>query len=231
MGIGYNPSIVTNGLVFCLDAGSPRSYPGSGTLWTDASGNANNGTLVNGVGYNSANLGSLVFDGVNDYVTIPNNASMRPSTELTVECVIYPTSTPASWSQLIGYGQADYTNGNYLLFLETATTVCRALARVNNTEYRCNTSFTAPVNQYTFVSFTMKCGDAIRSYFNGTADITAELPNGTFTYNGTVSPYQIASPGGSWFPGRIPIMRLYNRALSATEVLQNFNAVRGRYGI
>ena len=61
--------IVTDGLVLCLDAANPKSYPGSGTTWTDLSGNGNNGTLVNGVGYNSDNGGSLSFDGVNDYVS------------------------------------------------------------------------------------------------------------------------------------------------------------------
>jgi hypothetical protein len=59
--------IVQSGLVLNLDAGVSASYPGSGTNWTDLSGNGNNGTLVNGVGYNSANNGSFVFDGVNDY--------------------------------------------------------------------------------------------------------------------------------------------------------------------
>jgi hypothetical protein len=53
MAISYNPRIVTDGLVLALDAGNPKSYPGSGTTWTDLSGNGNNGTLVNGVGYNS----------------------------------------------------------------------------------------------------------------------------------------------------------------------------------
>lgn len=63
------PPIVTNGLVLHLDAGDTASYPVTGTTWTDLSGNGNNGTLVNGVGYNSANGGSLVFDGVNDRVS------------------------------------------------------------------------------------------------------------------------------------------------------------------
>ena len=63
MGTSYNPHIVSDGLVLCLDAANPRSYPGSGTSWYDLSGNGNNGTLVNGVGYSSDNAGSLVFDG------------------------------------------------------------------------------------------------------------------------------------------------------------------------
>jgi hypothetical protein len=67
MGIAYNPAIIRSNLVLCLDAANPKSYPGSGTTWTDLSGFGNNGTLINGVGYSSDNLGSLSFDGVNDY--------------------------------------------------------------------------------------------------------------------------------------------------------------------
>jgi hypothetical protein len=189
----------------------------------------NNTVTANSLTY--ASDGTFSFNGSSNFISIANSSTIRPSTELTVECIIKPTTTPTSWSQLIGYGQADYPNGNYLLFLETASTLCRALARVNNTEYRCNTSYTAPVNQFTYITFTMKTGDAIRSYFNGVANITSALPAGTFTYNGTTSAYQIGSPGGSWFPGEIPSMKVYNRALTAAEVQQNFNALRGRYGL
>jgi len=188
-----------------------------------------NTVTANSLTYNAN--GQFSFNGTSNLLSITNSATIRPSTELTVECVIKPASTPSSWSQLIGYGQAAYTNGNYLLFLETASTICRALARVNDVEYRCNTSYVAPVNQFTHITFTMKTGDAIRSYFNGIPNITAALPAGTFTYNGTTSAYQVGSPGGSWFPGEIPLMKIYNRALSAAEVQQNFNALRGRYGI
>lgn len=66
MALAHNPKIVTDGLVLCLDAANPKSYPGSGTVWSDLSGNGNNGTLVNGVGYNSNNGGYLTFDGSND---------------------------------------------------------------------------------------------------------------------------------------------------------------------
>ena len=68
MSINYNPRIVTDGLVLLLDAGNTKSYPGTGTTWTDISRNGNNGTLTNGPTFDSANGGSLVFDGVDDYV-------------------------------------------------------------------------------------------------------------------------------------------------------------------
>ena len=68
MGLAHSPSLVMNGLVLALDAANPKSYPGSGTTWTDLSGRGNTGTLTNGPTYSSANGGSLVFDGTNDYV-------------------------------------------------------------------------------------------------------------------------------------------------------------------
>ena len=83
------------------------------------------------------------------------------------------------------------------------------------------------------MTFTMKIGDAIRSYFNGTAsgNVVSLPAGGIFHYGGTTSPYQIVGLGSSWLNGSIPLVRLYNRALTAQEVLQNFNALRGRYGI
>jgi len=72
MGTSYNANIVTDSLVLCLDAANPRSYPGSGTTWYDLSGNGHNGTLVNGVGFNSGERGSMIFDGTNDYIDYGN---------------------------------------------------------------------------------------------------------------------------------------------------------------
>ena len=78
MGLAHSPKIVTNGLVLCLDAGNTKSYPGSGTAWTDLSGRGNNGTLTNGPTYSSTNGGSVVFDAVDDYVTVPHNRILYP---------------------------------------------------------------------------------------------------------------------------------------------------------
>jgi len=74
MGAAAGPDIVEDGLVLCLDAANPKSYPGSGNTWTDLRGNGNDGTLVNGVGYDSANNGSMVFDGVDDSIQSSNLA-------------------------------------------------------------------------------------------------------------------------------------------------------------
>jgi hypothetical protein len=81
----HSPKIVTSGLVLCLDAANKLSYPGTGTSWYDLSGNANTGTLTNGPTFSVANMGSIVFDGVDDYVNIPNNSSFNVTDNISVE--------------------------------------------------------------------------------------------------------------------------------------------------
>ena len=74
MATDYNHSIVTDGLVLCVDAANTKSYPGSGTTWTDISGKNHNGTLINGPTFSSDNMGGIVFDGSNDAVTLSANS-------------------------------------------------------------------------------------------------------------------------------------------------------------
>jgi len=88
----YGPKIVTSGLVLCLDAANKRSYPGTGTTWTDLSGNSNNGTLINGPTFNAGNQGGIVFDGTNDYISIGSQNIVGTGTSpFSVELCIYNT--------------------------------------------------------------------------------------------------------------------------------------------
>jgi hypothetical protein len=207
-------------------------------LWYDLSGNANNGTLAGATGgptSNVSNKGNILFDGVDDSVLITNNATLRPSTELTIEYVI-KGSTPAGWNPIIGYGNGDYTNGNYLCWVETGGAL-NSLCRINNsgtvTEYRQYSGIGISSTALKCMSFTMRIGDSIRSYYNGVDTNTPTvLPSGgSFYYGGTTSAYQISGAGGAWLNGNIYYMRLYNRALTATEVMQNFQATKTRFGL
>jgi hypothetical protein len=90
MSLQHSPRIVTDGLVLCLDAANRQSYPGSGTVWTDLAG-SNNGTLTNGPTFSSANGGSLVFDGSNDYINLQNPSALN-LTELTVSAWVRTTT-------------------------------------------------------------------------------------------------------------------------------------------
>ena len=96
MAAASGPNVVEDALVLALDAGNTKSYPGSGTTWTDTVG-GNTGTLTNGPTYNPDNGGAIVFDGTNDYVTIPDSEDLEfGSGDFTIEAYIYPTGVPSS---------------------------------------------------------------------------------------------------------------------------------------
>ena len=117
------PRIVTDGLVIYVDAGNSKSYPGTGTSWYDISGSGNDGTLINDVGFNSDNGGSLVFDGVNDYVNC-GSISSQFTANVTAETWIYLSSQSGDWVRIIGTGGVSgnitfglwYSSGGRLLW-------------------------------------------------------------------------------------------------------------------
>ena len=104
MGLSHSPRIVTDGLVFCVDAGDKMSYPGAGTTWTDLSKNRNNGTLTNGPTFDSANGGSIVFDGTDDYVNF-GSQTWDISTNLTIDFFIkFNTLNSAAYYTMFSFG-------------------------------------------------------------------------------------------------------------------------------
>ena len=211
--------VVQSGLILNLDAGASTSYPGSGTTWTDLSGNSNTGTLTNGPTYSSANGGSIVFDGTNDYVTI--NLS---------KATIGSNLTFSIWIQCLG-GQsgngvfqiADGLNNGipWILLQRTTSTTVRWYLNENY-------GITTNLSDSTYANLTLT--------YNGTTWIVYKNGISDGTYTGNLGGY----PGNSiwlgngyygFFNGNIAQASVYNRALSATEVSQNYNALRGRYGI
>lgn len=206
---GYNSSIATTG-------------------WYDSSGNGNNAVLQGGVTYSFSNGGCMSFDGVDDYAVITNTASLRPSTELTISMWLKATTIPGGWSIL--FGQNPYSGGPLIFTEASAAGQIRALHYPNGSEVRCNTNYNISTSVFTNAVFTFRTGDAIRSYFNGVASTTAALSAGTFSYN-TSNAYLIGYNGGNWFNGQIGNVAFYNRALSPSEVLQNYNALKGRFGL
>jgi len=219
------PNIVTDELKLALDAGSQRSYAGSGTTAYNII-DSSSVSLVNGVGFNSDNGGFWDFDGTDDYIQIPNTASLEPQNELSIEMFVKAQSIQSGWSIL--YGKNPYNPGA-IVFLETGGQKIRAVHYVGSTEYRCNTNVTISTSAWIHVVFTFKTGDAIRSYFNGVASTTTALPAGTFSYGNY--PYLVGHQGVSWPDIECGIVRSYAKALSATEVTQNFNAQKSRFGL
>ena len=245
MAVGYNPRIVTDGLVLALDAGNTKSYPGSGTTWSDLSGNGRNATLYNSVAYSSEKNGCLDFNRTDDsYATIPHDA--------TISNQVFGTSNNFTLSAWFVIDQ--YTN--YSCFIQKA----------NSGSYSNSTAglWSEATNELVFVMGTNEganpAGSFLRIYYTGAdpgrwynmvgvADGTNAILyiNGeqhgsavniastlTRTRSENTSDITIGRRSMNATPecdGRIANISVYNRGLTSAEVKQNFNATRGRFGI
>ena len=221
MGVSAGPNVIDTGLVLALDAGDTNSYSGIGTTWTDLSGNGNNGTLVNGVGYTSSNGGSLTFDEVNDYVDcgqILNNSAYTKIAWFRPE-----TST----ANIISGGSATSQHAFWMAGSEHTL-----YSGHNNSWYIVSHRPNDPgdmLNQWWCGAVTFNTSTGWVLYLNGEqvdtdSDTTAPTGDGTVF----ISAYGAAA---NLFDGDIPVVQIYNRALTASEIQQNFNAIRGRFGI
>jgi hypothetical protein len=230
------PYIVLDGLVLYLDAGITQSYSGSGTTWLDINGLGpkNNGTLTNGPTYNSANGGSIVFDGVDDYVTsTPVQPTLftlsswfkatGPPTNNDSTGGALITSSPQLFGGTVQYGLFYSWLSERLIFLVQTNT--EFLPTLNNNILR-NTIYNV-VGVYN--------GEQRRIYVNGVLNNTDNFTtNPIYPGSGEINT-QIGRWGFSGyernFNGNIFNTMIYNRALSASEVLQNYNAQKGRFGL
>lgn len=234
MAVGYGSSIVTNGLVLCLDAGNVRSYTGSGTTWTDLSGRNNTGTLVNGTGFSSNNAGILTFDGANDYVNFGNNTDLNSlAGDFTFEI----------WVNLLSGGSDRYgrviANGNYagsgiaagfaMIFDNVPNILAFSYADpVANIPDGTGGNSNILVNTWYQIVIT-RVGSTLSFYRNG-----ALIQTRTYAASLTTSlDFTMGVNPSKSEPCRMQVgaFRRYNRGISADEVLQNFNAHRGRFGI
>ena len=230
----------TDGLVQHLDAGNKNSYPSTGTTWTDLSGNGYNGTLVNGPTYNSSNSGYIVFDGTNDYVT---TADVNHGTsEFTLEswvyfsafnsnnCIIKKNTDNDYWPVFslnvdnTGVIRGYYSTQTYGACLEGAYTS----TGIVTTGQWVHLAYSKGAGGYTTMkiykngisqSFSYYLyGSHINEVCNSSKPVIIGIDFDTPNY---VSPVN----------GRIPIVRIYNRQLSSTEMLQNYNIQKARFGL
>jgi hypothetical protein len=218
MALNHSPKIVTSGLVLALDAANPKSYPGSGTVWTDLSGKGNNGTLVNGVGYSGDNLGSLVFDGVNDYVNCGNIGNTSTSSyEIWFRITSIPGDSRVLFSDNITKAGLGFYQSNSFILSSGGSGDTQRLCDLNNLN---SSGWNYVVVVYNNKTPSCFINTIEASYF------------GTNYWTNTTNNFEIGRrSSGSNFAGFIGIVKIYNRVLSSLEIQQNFNALRGRYGI
>jgi hypothetical protein len=225
--VSGGPNTVLNNLVLYLDAANSVSYPGTGTTWTDLSQGGNNSTLVNGPTFNTANGGSIVFDGTNDYVNLgnPQILNFGDSSSYSI-CFWLIKFTPfKNYDEIISKG----ISGNQRIHFLIDSTGKLWRWDAFSTDGLVLNKWTSII--YTYNSTGINSGTEV-FYLDGiqTSTRTGSMPSWV-TSNDIWLGYHAIS-GGSWpFNGRIAQTLIYNKALSATEILQNYNATKGRYGL
>jgi len=221
-----NASIVTDGLQLYLNAGNSSSYSGSGTTWTDLSTNSYSTTLTNSVGYSSSNGGSLTFDGFDDYVDTNQSLASETfsvsawfkTTAGGIKMIISKESVGGNpWNYRI------WVNGGQIVAdisqITTQSSLSSVLSNYNNGSWY-NVMFTRNDSNWYL-------------YVNG-SQVNTKLDNyvGSITNSQEVWIGRSAYLGGSYpFNGSISEVMVYNRVLSSTEVLQNYNATKSRFGL
>jgi len=218
--------IVTNGLALNLDAGNSFSYAGSGTTWYDVSGNNYSGSLINGPTYTSDNSGAIIFDGTNDYASISSNSNFNNGNNITVEAWVLCTN----WST--------YTHP---MIVAKGINVEWILWKSNDVGYVGKLGWRGAGTAYTTTSLPnntwVQCVGSIGSvgqkvYLNGILEST--VGNTTFTsgnVNVTIAAGLVTGSPSNLLGANVAITRIYNRQLTDAEVLQNYNATKGRFGL
>ena len=232
MGFYRGPNIVTDGLVFAIDAGSERSYPGSGTVATDLVG-TNNGTLTNGVGFSNVNGGTWDFDGVNDYIDI-GNVNPATGSAITLSAWVKLDSIPSSqaspYPQIIGKRDIDLQRAYFFSFIKAQNKVYWEIK---------DNAGTYHTLQSTKNSWTTTEWYCINVTFNGSTGLAQIHINGVLDNSTTWSlsyiPQTTATSriggGNYWLDGKISNFKIYDIALTGTQSLQNFNAQKTRFGL
>ena len=224
MALVHSPRIVTDGLVLALDAGNTKSYPGSGTTWSDLI-ESNNVTLVNGPTYSSADGGSIVFDGVNDYVNCGKTATQLGvyDADYTFDAWVYPTNLSGDRT-MFGTDQSALRQGLHLVFRNGV---------IYQGHYASDFSAgSATLDAWNNISYTyIKSSGLASIYKNGVLQGSGTIASFIGTTNILLGRWGASNFTFANFSGNGSNYKIYNKALTAAQVEQNFNAFRGRYGI
>lgn len=234
------PPIVTDGLILHLDAGNASSYPGSGTTWFDLSGNSNDGTLVNGVGYSTDVGGTLTFDGVDDYVNVSYSQTVVTNylSDWTISIWYESDGNLATGTDvLFAFGETTDNDPLYILGpsgLESGTQAeqARLLIRneLNSVLLLQSTSTFFFNNTWTNLTF-INDNNTISVYKNGVFDTNFTyshnlINTNTFTLAGLLRTSLCCN-----LDTKIGAVLMYDKLLTASEILQNFNATKDRFGL
>jgi hypothetical protein len=220
MAFQYSPKIVTDGLVLYLDAANTKSYVSGSTTWNDISRSNINGTLVNGPTFNSGNGGSIVFDGVDDGVNLISTITLGNG-NWTISMWAYANSFPSNYGRLISNNNSGPVSNAFGM---ASGKISYHSYLVSWTQQLGNTTLNVG-NWYNLI--WVNTSGSMVMYVNGVAD------SNSFTST-TSNGGPINCIGKNWansFSGRVATTQIYNRALTQTEITQNYNATKSRFGL
>ena len=226
MSLNHSPAIVTDGLVLCLDAANVRSYPKSGTTWSDLIG-SNDGALINTPTYDSENGGSILFDGTNQYVSLPSDL-ISGNGPLSLS-FIFSTTNASVDRKLFAYGHPSNVGG--LLSFTVESFGLKYRHNGGNITYGTGQ---ISANNWVFVVMTLDSTatttNDMKCYIDGTEYAGSRTGGSDQTINiATSDEKYLGRFGGVYFSGNIAMFQYYNRALTGDEVRQNYEATVGRY--
>ena len=223
MGIDIGPIEATDNLIFQLDAANARSYSGSGITINGLVGGIGS-TLVNGVGFGATNLGYFIFDGTNDYILAPDISSLNLTSDLTAIVWFKIITLSGDWVRVIGKG--DSANRTFGFWYYGGSPNYFLYQRYGASAVSINISTTLQLNTW-YQGAVTSAGSTHRMYINGVeiGNVTASPP--------FVSSSSLLKIGygeiHQYHNGYISHSLVYNRGISATEILQNYHATKGRY--
>jgi len=224
------PPIVTNGLVLALDAANPKSYVSGSTIWRDLSGNNKTGSL-SGATFGSTNNGVFNFDGVNDIINFGTGNTFFPLINLTIDLWFQSKGTVPTTGTVPGlfgftYGiRASFASANNIQFGLSSGSSITNLSYTHTSNFRDDGSWNnmvfqgTPTNSYIYLNGELRASRSL-TWLGNTVWPTSDWYLGRDINN-----------SNQFFTGSIASYRMYNRALSAQEVLQNYNATKGRFGL
>ncbi len=222
--------IESTSLNMLLDASNTASYLSPSTTWTDVSGNTNNGTLTNGPTFGTDGGGCIQFDGVNDYVTIPDNAQLKPPNALTVTAWVKFNTFGANFLGILDKYNGSSNNGYTLDIPSSTLRRARFGAGFGSFISATGTTTLSTGVWYHICGVINTTGSAyIRIYVNGVLENSA-VPSGTIAQN--TEPLVIGGDGVStnYSNAKIGFVSLQATALSTAQVLANFNATKSKFG-
>jgi Concanavalin A-like lectin/glucanases superfamily len=225
MGTAYGPSMVSDSLLLFLDAANIRSYPGSGTVWNDLSSVHNNATSLTGVTYNSNNAGYLTFDGSTGSGLLTSSLYNTTYTGKTIFVMGNCTGlSVGQYRAMIGTPTGTTArNFNFYMYSPGSNTYQFHFYSNSGGVNSANLPYT--LGNWFMGAVTQSSGGNVTFYFNGVSAGTASLALAQYQSGGT------DNGGGLYFKGRISTVHVYNYVFTDSLIIQNFNALRWRYGV